>query len=172
MKSFLVFTVLLFLLSNCEQDTVKHDAIKPGNVVLSEYIEIRHTGMEDKPVKPIIISTRKIYLEVNKSDIVFLGSKKPLTPELKEAYLNLHYDFVITDKLTYQAIIDFVDTHQEFFTNDVLRNHGDYGDYAIIINGRTYNIFYKFRQWFFLNLTGRLQIKKGDEALIRKLGDY
>ena len=161
MKIFSALIVLLFFLSNCEHNNVKHD-----NAVVSKYIEIRHSGLQEKYIRPLIISTEKAPLDVDRSDISFLDPKKPLTPELKEAYLNANYCFVITDTVTYQLIIDFFNENQYLFTDDPLITT----DYSIVVNGKEYGIHSKIL--FFLRLPEYLQTKKGDKLLVRKIYEY
>jgi hypothetical protein len=159
-------------LNNCKHDSVKHDTIEYGNIGLKKFIEIRHTGLQEKSIKPLIISTERVCFEVKRSDVAFLDPKKPLTPEIKESYLNAYYDFAITDTITYRSIINFVNENQNLFTNGINNNYGDYADYSIAINGKKYEIFYKSKDLFFLKLRVYLQINNGDKALIKKLKDY
>jgi len=159
MKTIATFIILIFLSSNIQKKQIG----KTG------FIEIRHSGIEEKPIKALIISTRKITAEELGESF---DSTKFVTVEQKKAFLSLRYNFSVTDHKTYQSIIDFVNNNQSFFTNSVNRNHGDYKDYSINVNGKVYNIFYRSKDEFFNSLIKYIQLKKGDKFLIANLSIY
>jgi hypothetical protein len=142
MRTLLTFMILLLSATNF-----------PGNRPdMTEVIEIEHTGMEDKPIKTLNISTKKVNAKIGQDEF--------------------HFTFAVTNAVTYQAIIDFVKNNQRFFTNDTNKNHGDYDDYAITVKGKVYNIFYKLKDQFFSNLILYIKAKKEDKSLIEKLSIY
>ena len=163
MKTLLYFLILLLPFS----------ASPKKESAMTDFIEIKHTGMEEKPIKTLVISTKRINLKCYEDDLKSdLNSKKPLTNEQKEAILNIRYKFIITDDKTYQAIIDFVINNQFFFTNNTHRNHGDFRDFSIKIRGEIYNIYFRLKQQFFSKLKANIREHQGDESLIKELSKY
>jgi hypothetical protein len=158
MKNLITFMILLLSCSNI-----------PQNHTMTDYIEIKHTGREEKPIKTLIISTKEVDKE---AFMLSMNIKKTLTSEQKAAILNMQYSFLIIDDTTYQSIIDFCKNNQHFFTNTINKNHGDYMDYSIMVRGNVYNIFYKLKDQFFNKLAGYIQTKKGDKSLTQKLSTY
>jgi len=163
MKTFL--TLLILILSSVNIQKSFSDT--------NDFIEIKHTGMEEKHIRSLIISIKKINIEPDENSLLAgFTNVRSLTAEQKDAILNLQYDFVITNITTYQLLIDFVNRNQFFFTDSINKNHGDNMDYSITVKGKVYNIFYKSKNLFFSNLINYLRVKKGDKALIEKLSKY
>ncbi|MDP9077640.1 MAG: hypothetical protein M3O71_09485 [Bacteroidota bacterium] len=66
---------------------------------MTDYIEIKHIGREEKPIKTLITSTEEVDKE---AFVVSMNINKNFTSEQKDAILNMQYSFLITDNPTYQ----------------------------------------------------------------------
>ena len=143
--------------------------------LFAEYIEIVHTGMEDLHVRTMFISKEKLNLEIDKDDRegyekIFNKPFDSFTKAQKEAIIEMSYNELITDKRTFETMVDFIDRHNEYYTNSKNKNHGDANDFAVIINnGKPYDIFYKLTNTFFNELIKALKENNCDRLIIYNL---
>ena len=162
MKKSLILVLLLLSLTSYQQQSNNS----------SKYIEFSHTGIEDKYERPLLISLTKLDISLTNDELKRLRhllGKSVITKKEKEEYLRSIYQFIITDKITYLAVLNFISTHKELYTNKLNKNNGEFEDYEIKAEGQKYSIFYKFTYKFFKELVVYLQEKNRDKKLINAI---
>jgi len=159
MRTILALTILLgsFLL-------VRSDKIH------GDYIEIRHTGMSEKPVKTLLLSREKLTIDIDKNDpLIRLLYKKNINRKQMDSSVGLRYDLLITNERTLTTIKKIVRNNQAYFVDSNHKNHGSFEDYAVVVNRKTYNIYYKQKKQFFSDLKAELIQSGCDQKVIAKL---
>jgi hypothetical protein len=161
MKNNLMSVVLLLLFVNCQI---------AKQLEKNEYIEIKHVGIEQKLVKPVFISDKKVDIEV-KGNYAIINNQKSefLTERDKMIFSNSDYSVLITDHLTFQKISAFIHQYSLF-----LKNGGNYKttNYSIISKGTTYNISYKQTGAFFSSLIKFLKAENCNQESVYILNSY
>jgi len=140
----------------------------------SRYIEFLHSGIEDKHIRPVIISTTKIDMPLTADELKHLKYllKKPVvTKKEREDYLSSMYKLMKTDEKTYLTILNFIRGNNELFTNKLNKNNGEFENYTIITEGKRYSIFYKFKYKFFNELEKYLKVKNCDKKVINAINE-
>ncbi|HTE01622.1 MAG TPA: hypothetical protein VK668_20180 [Mucilaginibacter sp.] len=137
MKNYIVMLVILATFTNCKQ---KPDKSKE----MIEFIFTRHPTYGLKPVFPLIISKVKLDLPLNLSDydkefVKKTFGKTTLTEKEKDIYLNLKYDFIVTDDKNYQLLVDYILSHKNLYCEEN-KNPQNADDFRIVMDGDTYII--------------------------------
>ncbi len=160
MKSLLLLLFIPFLLLN-QQKT---------DVIPGDYIEINYIGQHY--VKPLLIYKEKSELEIIKQGLTkrfdsvkqIIPVERPLTKEEKMKEVNSLFDFAITNKKTYEKIINFIQIRDHLFTLGI-----GYEGYKIIVSGKIYCISYKLKDEFFEELKKYLTIQNCDKHVIERI---
>jgi hypothetical protein len=159
------FLIVLSIKSYCQQTESPN------------YIQIKHTGLEEKPVTSIVLSIEKI--QYNFSCDCFISAKNDKENANKKDVrdlLSANDFFKIINESEFFKIYDFLNSQQKYYTNESKKNHGDYDDYAVDINVdnsiKTYNIYFKSKTRFFHSLSAYLQKLPDSKEIIEVLRSY
>jgi len=164
MKNILLLIILVLVLIQCTTN-------RPEKI---SYIEIKHVGIEQKPVKTLFISTKVVNIDV-KGNYFQINNQKPelLTGRDQFIFANSEYSVLQIDDKTFQKIIFFINQHLYFFDHTAKQDSRDI-DYSIVIDGVHHDISYERETVFFSQMILFLKSencdKKSVEALISDLG--
>jgi len=141
------------------------------------YIQIKHTGFEEKPVTSIVFSIEKIQYNF-RCDCFISAISDQENANKKDArdLLGANDVFKIINEHEFFKICDFVNSQQKFYTDQSKKNHGDYDDYAVEIKVnnsiKTYNVYFKLKKHFFHNLVSFLQKLPNYKEIIEVIKSY
>ncbi|WP_158828779.1 hypothetical protein [Mucilaginibacter lacusdianchii] len=132
------------------------------------YIKFEHIGTEEKPIWPLIISTKKVEIPLSYSEVEMLKQmgKKVIKDEDKA----LFQKNIITNQISYQLFKDYIFKHIGFFTKKQPVNL-EYATFKVSVEQR---VFYlnSVNSWqFFAQAIHYLQKLKSDKHLINGLNN-
>jgi hypothetical protein len=129
------------------------------------YIEIKHTGMEDYRYSTILISKEKLNVKLKKS---WLDDRplESLTDKQIDIITNFYYRRFVTDSITFSVMARFITESKQYYTNGKRVNWGDWKDYSITLNGKCYDIYYKTSFDYFRELLKYLKENNCDKQII------
>jgi hypothetical protein len=160
MKNLLILLVLL------SATTVFAQRIK--NKV--EYIEfVNADEFDDKYVPPILISQKKLDIELDQSELQVFKTTQSAAPKITmEQFINLHYDLIVTDEKSYSTLLSFIIGHNQFYLDGLTRfNRGNSS--IILTDGKTFYLYNKTKKEFFNQLSDSLKKTDCDKKLIFEL---
>jgi len=143
MKYFILSIVIL--LSSCKET---------GNGNNLEYIKFTHTGMTNRIINPLYISTKPLNIKLNDREIADLNkvlrhTGKIITQKNSENYINFYYSLVVTDEKMLSAVYNFILTHRNYYTEDKQQDSSNNESYIIDIPGKEFRLYYKVKDDFF-----------------------
>lgn len=154
-----LFLLLLLSAGACKQ--------KPA-VVKTNFVEFMHTGAEDKPIMPLVISTQKVKAPFSRTDSTAIRSIIKMK-DVDDATRAQFQKQVITDAKTYQTVITFLTKADNYYTSDTKVNRGDAADFTVNIEGDTREIYYRTANQFFDALLKQLQSADADKKVIDQI---
>jgi len=137
-------------------------------------IEIVHTGPSStKYFRPLIISNQQIAIQLTKPEKNFLLQMQKTDTITEQGYLEMLYDIVVTNNETYSLLVNFINNTQEYYANDVNLNPEDSTEnFTIFINGKRYDLYWKYKYVFMSKLADYLTLKNGDKKVIKKITKF
>lgn len=136
--------------------------------VKTNYIEFIHTGTEDKPILPLIISTQKVKAPFSRTDSVAIRSIIKMK-DVDDATRAQFQRQVVTDAKTYNAVLDFLKKADNYYTGNARVNRGDARDFSVNMEGDTKEIYYRTSKKFFEALLKQLQNSGTDQKVISQV---
>jgi hypothetical protein len=140
-----------------------------------QFVEFAHTGIINKIIRPLFISTTKLQLKLDKQQeeklkTILQRSHRKIT---SEQYLEIVYETIITDRETFSAIKQFIICNKKYYTNNTnLNNDLDAESYDIYIDStKHFSIYYKLKNNFFYDMRQFLTKRNCDNKVVSALRD-
>ncbi|QTE36746.1 hypothetical protein J3L18_27080 [Mucilaginibacter gossypii] len=125
-----------------------------------DFIEIVHIGWEDKPVKTVFISDKKITAESAMNIVKINGKKQPRQSQEPDSWKlsNGFWKSLIIDSRTFEMSIDFIKQYSSiaYKSKASLNNISN----AILVGHKIYYLSYSQRTSFIKQLIAFLEAKK------------
>ena len=137
-----------------------------------DIIEFSHVGSDSKYIPPLLLSTNKIDIQLRPDQVAELKDMQLHSmPMTKELYTQSRYDIIITDTLTYNNVLHFIQNNEQYYTNE-LHENGE-GRFIIIVeNGRIHNLYHNLVNSFFSDLKKYLTFKSCDSKAAEAVANY
>jgi|GEM_PF-3622291 len=154
--------LLLTCLLACKQ---KNNTVA---TVKTNYIEFIHTGTEQKPILPLIISTQKVKAPFSRTDSATIRTIIKMK-DVDDATRAQFQRQVVTDAKTYSAVMGFLKKADSYYTSSTKVNRGDVRDFSVNMEGDTKEIYYRTSKQFFEALLQQLQAAGADQKVINQV---
>ena len=144
----------------------------------NHFIEFIHLGYTTHEYPILLISSQKIALKLNDSQLKELrqidsisGGSGNLTERQKELYLKINYNRVVTDERTFSTVFNFVNRHIDYYVDsEYLKLHPIKESFEIVIDGKKeFFVNEKLKNQFVNALIINLKQEKNDENIIKEI---
>jgi hypothetical protein len=160
----LILSILILISISYQENTPK----------APEYISFIRADENQNHSKKIYISTAKLNIQLDSLEYNILKRNlktinKPITKEVYQAFVNMYYVCVVTDRKNYQALFDFINNHSELYDTKGIKDYDIYNEVVLHINNKSFFLINKNSITFFEKLKEYLRSKHCDSAVIKAL---
>ena len=162
----LILSILILILANNQENVSK----------MPKYISFVRTDENQNHSKKIYISMVKLNIQLDSLEYNTLSRNlkainKPMTKEIYQAFVNIHYDCVVTDKTTYHTVFDFINSHAGLYDTSGIKGYNVYNEVSVRISNKPFFLINKNSIIFFEKLKGYLKSKRCDSTVVKALGE-
>jgi len=155
--------LILFLLASHTEK--KYDS--------KDAIIFEHTGDANATLKTLIVSLKKIDIQLHNEDyseLKRITRKSKFTKQEINNYLNLKYNLTITNNTTFFSVVRFLTNNKQYYINNSTRiDVAGTPSYHIIYNGMDFQIYSKLKMMFFNDLKNYLNKNGCDKKVIQSI---
>ncbi|PTQ99639.1 hypothetical protein C8P68_102466 [Mucilaginibacter yixingensis] len=158
--------VIILLVAGCCCGYAQQNKVKD----VPEFIEIKHLGVEEKPINIIYVSVKKLRLNISGDSALINGQKSMRLNEEDRWLIEYHFYTMFTlSQLAFNKLKQAVDSYPY---NTIKKPDPKLTGYAIVINGISHYITYKQTASFFAYITRSLKVIKGGRRDAKDLVAY